>query len=1077
MEDTGLIRGITVAAQSSSFQEMNRRQQALADALLKDPAVQSISSFIGVDGSNATLNNGRMLISLKPLEQRGDRVPVVIARLQQLAAQVSGIEAFLQPVQDLTIDDIVSRSPYQFSISATRWKSWKHPNDALLDKLRTLPQFTGVTSSLQNNGLQAFVDIDRDAASRLGISVATIDGALYSAFGQRLISTIFTQSTQYRVVLKLDPQDRQGLDGFNSIYLPSASGQSVPLAQVARIEQRSGPLEIGHLGQFPAAMISFDLAPGVSIGAAVQAIHEAQQQLNLPLSVTVKMQGAAAAFEAALSNQLWLLLAAVATMYIVLGVLYESFVHPVTILSTLPSAGIGALLALMVTGHSLSVIAIIGIILLIGIVQKNAIMMVDFALDAQRQQGLPPAEAILQAAQLRLRPILMTTFAALFGAIPLVIGGGMGAELRQPLGITLVGGLLLSQLLTLFTTPVIYLAFDRLGARWKARFSGAGSQQGTEAVNISAMFIRRPVGTTLLAVAVVLLGAIAFKLLPVSPLPQVDFPTINVNANLPGASPDVMAATVATPLERALGRIAGITEMTSSSALGSTNITIQFDLSKSINDAAREVQAALNSAQPLLPTGMTGNPTYRKLNPADAPIMILSLTSQSLSRSQLYDAASTILAQKISQLPGIGQVNVGGGALPSVRVDLDLDQVNNMGLSLEQVRQAIATGNINAPKGAVEDAQRRWQIQANDQLTLPEQYGDLVVTYRNGIPVRLSQIAHVSVDIQNVRNMGMANGEPSIQLIIFRQPGANIIEAVEAIKAALPELEASMPPAVDVHFMSDRTITIRAALHDSEFTLILSVMLVALVVFVFLRDWRATLIPVIAVPISLVGTFAAMYLLNYSLDNLSLMALIVATGFVVDDAVVVLENIIRHVEDGVAPMQAALRGAREVGFTVLSMSLSLVAVFLPVLLMGGIIGRLFREFAATLSIAIFISLVVSLTLTPMLASRLLKPRGDHNAGAHCGMGRTQLRQVAARLRSQPDLGPQAPPRDAGGFLRHHRLERLFVPDRPQGIFPHTGYRRYDRQYPGGSIDFVSGHVDKTQAHRRHHQDTIRRLRT
>jgi multidrug efflux pump len=529
-------------------------------------------------------------------------------------------------------------------------------------------------------------------------------------------------------------------------------------------------------------------------------------------------------------------------------------------------------------------------------------------------------------------------------------------------------------------------------------------------VNISAHFIRRPVGTTLLAAAIVLLGAIAFKLLPVSPLPQVDFPTISVNANLPGASPDVMAATVATPLERALGRIAGISEMTSSSALGSSNITIQFDLSKGINDAAREVQAAINAAQPLLPTGMTGNPTYRKVNPADAPIMILSLTSKSLSRSQLYDAASTILAQKISQLPGIGQVNVGGGALPSVRVDLDLDQLNNMGLSLEQVRQSIATGNINAPKGAVEDAQRRWQIQANDQLTLPEQYSQLIVAYRNGIPVRLDQVAHVSVDIQNVRNMGMANGEPSIQLIIFRQPGANIIDAVESIKAALPEMEASMPPAVEVHFMSDRTVTIRASLHDSERTLILSVMLVALVVFVFLRNWRATLIPAIAVPISLVGTFAAMYLLNYSLDNLSLMALIVATGFVVDDAVVVLENIMRHVEDGVAPMQAALRGAREVGFTVLSMSLSLVAVFLPVLMMGGIIGRLFREFAATLSIAIFISLVVSLTLTPMLASRLLKSRSEHVPGRFAIWGE----RMFAKLLHGYD-------RSLTWALKHHRV--------------------------------------------------------
>ncbi len=478
-EDTGLIRGITVATEGVSFQEMNRRERALTEALLGDPAVASISSFIGVDGTNPTLNTGRLLISLKPLEERGDRVPAIIARLQQAAEQHAGMEVFLQPVQDLTIDDLVSRSPYQFSLSATSMDDLERWSGALLESLRAHTQVTALTTNLQNNGPQAYVDIDRDAASRLGISAAAIDGALYSAFGQRLISTIFTQSTQYRVVLQLEPQDRQGLEGFDSIYLPSASGQAVPLAEVARIVQRTGPLEIDHLGQFPAAMVSFDLAPGVSIGQAVKAIREAQAGAGLPASVPLRLQGSAAAFEAALTNQLWLLVAAVATMYIVLGVLYESFVHPVTILSTLPSAGIGALLALMLSGNPLSMIAIIGIILLIGIVQKNAIMMVDFALDAQRQQGLPPIEAIQQAALLRLRPILMTTFAALFGAVPLIIGGGMGAELRQPLGITLVGGLLLSQLLTLFTTPVIYLAFDRLGTRWAARLrrTGTGKEQ------------------------------------------------------------------------------------------------------------------------------------------------------------------------------------------------------------------------------------------------------------------------------------------------------------------------------------------------------------------------------------------------------------------------------------------------------------------------------------------------------------------------------------------------------------------------------------------------------------------------
>jgi len=500
-------------------------------------------------------------------------------------------------------------------------------------------------------------------------------------------------------------------------------------------------------------------------------------------------------------------------------------------------------------------------------------------------------------------------------------------------------------------------------------------------VNVSARFIRRPVGTTLLALAIIFSGIAAFRLLPVAPLPQVDFPTITVQASLPGANPDVMAATVATPLERVLGRIAGLSEMTSSSSLGSTQIIMQFDLSMNINSAARQVQAAINTALPLLPSGMASNPTYRKVNPADAPILILSLTSKSLSRGQIYDAASTIMAQKISQLSGVGQVIVGGAALPAVRVGLNLSKLNNMGINLEQVRQAIASANVVSPQGAVENGRQRWQILSNDQISALGQYGKVIIAYRHGAPIRLDQVAHVYEGLQDAHNMGMANGTPSVQLIIFPQPGANIINTVEGIKAALPSLEASIPHAIQVHLMSDRTITIRASLHDTEITLILAVVLVALVVLMFLRDWRATLIPVIAVPISLVGTFTAMYLLGYSLDNLSLMALIVATGFVVDDAVVVLENIMRYIEGGMVPMDAALRGAKEVSFTVLSMSLSLVAVFLPILLMGGIIGRLFREFAATLSVAILVSLVVSLTVTPMLASRWLRNRAEQAPGA------------------------------------------------------------------------------------------------
>ena len=492
-------------------------------------------------------------------------------------------------------------------------------------------------------------------------------------------------------------------------------------------------------------------------------------------------------------------------------------------------------------------------------------------------------------------------------------------------------------------------------------------------MNISAPFIHRPIATSLLMLAVLLAGIIAFRLLPVAPLPQVDFPTITVQANLAGASPEVMAATVATPLERSLGTIAGISQMTSGSTLGSTRIILQFDLSKNIDSAARQVQAAINAARPLLPTGLTGNPTYRIVNPADAPVMIISLSSRSLTRGQMFDAASTILAQKISQIAGIGQVIVGGAALPAVRVELELPRVNGMGLSLDQIRQAIVSANVDTPKGALDGATHRWQVGANDQLTTPAQYRRIIVGYQKGAPIRLDQVANVLEGLQNAQNMGLANGEPSVQLIIFRQPGANIIDAVEGVKAALPQLEASIPADIRVTIMSDRTSTIRASLKEVEDTLLLSVLLVVGVVWMFLRDWRATLIPALAVPVSLVGTFAAMWLLDYSLDNLSLMALIVATGFVVDDAIVVLENIMRHVEAGMRPLQAALKGAREVGFTVLSMSLSLVAVFVPVLFMGGIVGRLFHEFAVTLSVAIGISLLVSLTVTPMLASRWLRP--------------------------------------------------------------------------------------------------------
>ncbi|MEO7252604.1 MAG: multidrug efflux RND transporter permease subunit [Casimicrobium sp.] len=506
-------------------------------------------------------------------------------------------------------------------------------------------------------------------------------------------------------------------------------------------------------------------------------------------------------------------------------------------------------------------------------------------------------------------------------------------------------------------------------------------------MNLSQPFIVRPVATTLLTLGVAIAGALAYFLMPVAPLPQVEFPVISVTASLPGASPETMAATVATPLERALGTIAGVNEITSSSSLSSTRVTLQFDLGKNIDSAAREVQAAINAARSTLPSSLPGNPVYRKVNPADSPVMILSLTSQSLTRGQMYDSASTVLAQRISQIEGVGNVNVGGGALPAVRVALDLPAVAAAGVALEDVRTAIANNNVNRPKGVLEVGDRQWQIAANDQAKRASEYVPLVVSWKNNAALRLGDIAKVTDGVQDARNMGLTNGEPSVQLIVYRQPGANILETVERVKALLPRLQSTIPAAIDMKVVMERTTTIRASLREVERALSISIGLVVLVVFAFLRSGRATLIPAIAVPVSLLGTFIAMYLLGYSLNNLSLMALTIATGFVVDDAIVVLENIMRHIEEGMEPVAAALRGAKEVGFTVLSMSISLIAVFIPILAMGGIIGRLFREFAITLSVAILVSLVVSLTITPMLCARWLKRSKDTPSANEVTTGR------------------------------------------------------------------------------------------
>ena len=499
-------------------------------------------------------------------------------------------------------------------------------------------------------------------------------------------------------------------------------------------------------------------------------------------------------------------------------------------------------------------------------------------------------------------------------------------------------------------------------------------------MNISAPFIKRPVGTSLLAAALLLSGALAFTLLPVAPLPQVEFPVIQVSAGLPGASPETMASAVATPLERQFGRIAGINQMTSTSQLGSTGIVLQFDLSRNIDAAARDVQAAINAARSQLPANLPGNPSYRKVNPADAPIMIIALTSDTITPPNIYDAADSILAQKLAQVEGVGQVFVGGGARPAVRAEVNPTALNKLGLGLDSVRTALGAANANRPKGEFSGPINAWPIHVNDQIFRADQYRSLIVAYKDGAPVRLGDVADVQDSVEDIHNVGLANGKPAVLIIVFRQPGANIIATVDRVRAALPQLKASISPAIDLNVVLDRTTTVRASVADIEVTLIISVILVILVVFAFLRTFRATVIPSIAVPLSLIGTFAVMYLLGYSLDNLSLMALAISTGFVVDDAIVVLENITRFIEEGMTPVQAAYRGAKEIGFTVLSMSVSLVAVFIPILLMGGIVGRLFREFAVVLSIAITVSLLVSLTTTPTMCAKFLRPIEEKKHG-------------------------------------------------------------------------------------------------
>ncbi|MBN9264318.1 MAG: efflux RND transporter permease subunit, partial [Hyphomicrobium sp.] len=567
-------------------------------------------------------------------------------------------------------------------------------------------------------------------------------------------------------------------------------------------------------------------------------------------------------------------------------------------------------------------------------------------------------------------------------------------------------------------------------------------------MNLSTPFVRRPVATTLISIGIAIAGILAFPRLPVAPLPQVDFPTILVQAQMPGASPETMASSVAGPLENRLGKIAAVSEMTSQSTLGNSRITLQFNIDRDIDGAARDVQAAINAARADLPASLRSNPTYRKVNPADFPIMVLSLTSSTLTQGQLYDSAANIVQQRLSQIQGIGNVDLGGSALPAVRIELQPSSLYKYGIGFEDVRAAVAAANARSPKGVIEEGSRRYQIEANDRASTSHDYRNLIIAYRNNAAVRLSDVARVTDSVEDIRNLGIADGRPAVIVLLYRQPNANIIETVARVREELPSIQASLPGDVDLTPMIDRTATIKASLAETEKALLLSILLVVLVVLVFLREPRAAMIPATVVPISLLGAVGAMYIFGYSLDNLSFMALIIATGFVVDDAIVVVENVSRHIEKGVPRLEAAIKGAGEVGFTVVSISLSLIAVFVPILFMGGIVGRIFREFAVVLAITILISLVISLTTTPMMCSRLVTGRTDRKPGRLAALSDAVFERIRSGYARTLDVA-----------LRHPALVMLSLAavigrnaylyiTIPKGLFPLTDTGRINGTIQG-----------------------------
>ncbi len=980
VQDTGLIQAVTDAPQTVSFQAMSERQRTLAEAILSDPDVESLTSFVGVDGTNPTLNSGRMLINLKPRDSRSLSASQIIRRLQRETAGVVGITLYMQPVQDLTIDSTVSRTQYQFVLQSAKPEDFDTWVPRLMERLRKVPEIVDVTSDLQGKGLSLYIKIDRDAAARFGITAASVDNVLYDAFGQRIVSTVYTQSNQYRVIYEVEPSMARSVAALSNLYLPGIGRQAgAPVGhRHLRGALRAAP-------QRPAGTVPRHrhlLQPGAGRlarrggrrhhGGAARDRHAGVDLHPLPgrrARVPEIARQPAPADPRRHRHGLHRSGRALRKLHPP----HHDPLDPAVGRHRRPAGADDRRRRSQRRRHHRH---------RAPDRHRQEERHHDDRLRprcrAQRGQaaaggdppGLPaalPADPDDHGGGPGRRPAADAGQRHRLGAAPSARPHHRRRPDREPGADAVHHAGDLSRLRPARPAPA------RRAARHAAP-SGARRRRGRPAaMNLSALFIARPVATTLLTIGLALAGLVAFLKLPVSPLPRVDFPTVLVTASLPGASPETVATSLTTPLERALGSIAGVTEITSSSTVGNARIVLQFDLSRSIDGAARDVQAAINAARMEMPSDLPSNPQYRKINPADAPTMVMALTSDTLGQGRLYDAASNVLQQKLSQVTGVGQVNLGGSSLPAVRVEINPSALTKYAIGLESVRAALAAANANAPKGALEIGDRRYQIYSNDQARTADEYRSLIVAWRNGSPVRLSDVAQVIDSVENVRNEGQANGKRSVLAIVYLQPNANVIETVDRIRELLPQLQASLPNDVDLQVVADRTTTIRASLREVGLALIASVILVVLVTFAFLRSARAGFVASVAVPVSLIATFGGMYLLGYSINNLSLMAMAIAAGFVVDDAIIVLENISRHIEAGMSRIEAALLGAREVGFTVVSMSLSLVAVFVPILLMGGIVGRLFREFAVTLTIAILISMVVSLTTTPMMCAYVLRP--------------------------------------------------------------------------------------------------------